>query len=190
MISEEQIIDRVLNGETDLFGVLVERYHERIFVLSRGYVHHVQDAEDITQETFLKAFMSLSSFKGKSEFSTWLYRIGVNTAYSFLKKRNIKKIFSFEFIKEDIIERMHSNLNDTPHRKLTSKETQEIIYKEIDKLPKRQKEAFILNRIDEMSQKEIAEVMSLSVSAVDSLIQRAKRNLKEKLILLINENKQ
>lgn len=191
MISDEKIIDKVLEGETDLFRLLVERYHERIFILSRGFAHQEQDAEDITQETFLRAFMSLGSFKRKSEFSTWLYRIGVNTAYTFLKKRNRKKIFSsYESLKETIIDFTHTNINDTPHKDLLSKELQELICKEIDKLPIKQREAFILSRLDQMSQKEIAHVMSLSVHAVESLIQRANKKLKEKLTKIINENEQ
>lgn len=193
MISDEKIIDRILEGETDLFRLLVERYHERIFILSRGFAHQEQDAEDITQETFLRAFMSLGSFKRKSEFSTWLYRIGVNTAYTFLKKRNRKKIFSsYEALKETIVGYTHTNINinDTPHKDLVNKELHELICKEIDKLPKKQREAFIMSRLDQMSQKEIANVMSLSVHAVESLIQRANKRLKEKLTIIINENEQ
>ncbi|MFA6770807.1 MAG: sigma factor, partial [Bacteroidales bacterium] len=64
MISDEKIIEKVLEGETDLFRLLVERYHERIFILLRGFVHQIEDAEDVTQETFIKAFISLGSFKG------------------------------------------------------------------------------------------------------------------------------
>ncbi len=189
MISEEQIIEGVLEGETDLFRLLVERYHERIFILSRGFVHQIEDAEDVTQETFIKAFISLGSFKGRSEFSTWLYRIGVNSAYTFLRKKSRKQILSrSELTKESIVELMHSNIDDTPQKLLISKETQEFIYKEIDKLPKRQREVFILSRVEQMSQKKIAEVTNVSVSAVESLIQRAKRNLKEKLISIIDEN--
>lgn len=189
MISEEKIIERVLEGETDLFRQLVERYHESIFVLSRGFAHQVQDAEDITQETFVKAFMSLGSFKRESEFSTWLYRIGVNSAYSYLKKRGRKKNFSTnELTKEAIVELLHSNIDDTPHKLLVRKELQEFVYKEIDRLPNRQREAFILSRLEQMSQKEIAQVMVLSEHAVESLIQRAKKNLKGKLKLIINES--
>lgn len=191
MISEEdKIIERVLEGETDLFRLLVERYHERIFVLSRGFVHQIQDAEDVTQETFLRAFISLGNFKGECEFSTWLYRIGLNTAYSFLRKRSRKSILSFYGSKHEVnIELLPSNGNDTPHKLLISKESMELICKEIDRLPIKQREAFILSRLDQMSQIEISQIMSLSVHAVESLIQRAKKKLKEKLILIINENR-
>lgn len=189
MISEDKIIERVLDGETEMFRLLVERYHERIFILSRGFVHQVQDAEDITQETFLRAFISLGSFRGGAEFSTWLYRIGINSAYSFLRKREKRTIFSFYESKIGAIANLlQTNKDDNPHRLLSSKEVQELIYKEIDRLPERQRVAFIFSRLDDMSQKEIAKIMSLSVHAVESLIQRAKKQLKEKLISVINEN--
>ncbi|PKO98359.1 MAG: hypothetical protein CVU13_10950 [Bacteroidetes bacterium HGW-Bacteroidetes-8] len=189
MISEDKIIERVLDGETEMFRLLVERYHERIFILSRGFVHQVQDAEDITQETFLRAFISLGSFRGSSEFSTWLYRIGINSAYTFLRKRDKRTISSFYETKIGAIANLlQTNKNDNPHRLLSSKEAQELIYKEIDRLPERQRVAFIFSRLDDMSQKEIAKIMSLSVHAVESLIQRAKKQLKEKLISVINEN--
>lgn len=176
MISEDKIIERVLDGETDMFRLLVERYHERIFILSRGFVHQLQDAEDITQETFLRAFISLGSFRGSSEFSTWLYRIGINSAYTFLRKREKKSILSFYESKVGAIANLlQTNKNDNPHRILSSKEVQELIYREIDRLPQRQRVAFIFSRLDEMPQKEIAQIMSLSVHAVESLIQRAKK---------------
>src|SRR3989339_915170 len=188
MISEDKIIERVLDGETDMFRLLVERYHERIFILSRGFVHQLQDAEDITQETFLRAFISLGSFRGSSEFSTWLYRIGINSAYTFLRKRNRKSIPEFYTQKiAALTDFITSTKPENPQTIMSGKQTEEIIYKEIDNLPVTQKTAFILSRLDGLSQKEIAEIMSLSVQAVDSLIQRAKRQLKIKLITIINE---
>jgi RNA polymerase sigma-70 factor (ECF subfamily) len=190
MIEERTIIDRVLEGETDKFRLIVEQYNERIFLLVRGYVHQIEDAEDVTQETFLQAFISLGDFKGNSAFSTWLYRIAVNTSYSYLRKKNKRSVFSYYETKiSSLAEHLQTNRNDNPQKQLSSKQTEEQIFKEIDKLPTKQRTAFILSRIQDMSQKEIAEVMSLSAHAVESLIQRAKKQLKIKLISIINENK-
>lgn len=190
MIEEKKIIELVLEGETEMFRFLVEQYHERIFVLARGFTHQIQDAEDITQETFLNAFVSLGDFKGNSEFSTWLFRIGINTAYSFLRKKKIRSIITYYETKlNQISEQFQTNKNDNPHKILSDKQSEELIFKEIDKLPANQRTAFILSRLHETSQKEIAEIMCLSVHAVESLIQRAKKQLKIKLISIINENK-
>lgn len=189
MIDQEKIIARVLEGETEMFRLLVELYNERIFILARGFVHQVQDAEDLTQETFLNAFLALGDFKGKSEFSTWLYRIGINTIYSYLRKKQRRSVITYyETFVNNISEQFHSNKNDTPHKILTTKQTEEIIYRAIDKLPPNQRTALILSRLDGLSQKEIAEVMSLSVHAVESLLQRGKKQLKIKLIPIINEH--
>ncbi|PKO96090.1 MAG: hypothetical protein CVU12_07130 [Bacteroidetes bacterium HGW-Bacteroidetes-7] len=188
MRDEKKIIDSILSGETEMYRLLVERYHEKIFILVRGFVHQTEDAEDVTQETFMQAFVSLGSFNGKSEFSTWLYRIGINSAYDFIKKRNRKSIIEFYTEKISALnDFITSTKTDNPQTIMSGKETEEIIYKEIDNLPANQKTALILSRLDGLSQKEIAEIMSLSVQAVDSLIQRAKRQLKIKLIPIINE---
>lgn len=181
----DKVIERILVGETELFRLLVDCYHHKVFVLIRGFVHQEQDAEDLTQETFINAFVSLGSFKGKAEFSTWLYRIAVNTTYSFLRKSQREKMSPFlasENGKENEKEKGKS-----PYQQTSERQINEFIYKEIDRLPNNQRIAFVLSRVDGMSQKEIAKVMGVSVSAVDSLVQRAKRKLKEKLKFLIDE---
>jgi RNA polymerase sigma-70 factor (ECF subfamily) len=188
MKDEKKIIDNILSGDTEMYRLLVERYHEKIFILVRGIEHQIQDAEDVTQETFMQAFISLGRFNGRSEFSTWLYRIGINSAYDFLRKRNRKSIIEFYTEKIGALTDFITNTKtENPQTIMSGKETKEIIYKEIDNLPTNQKTALILSRLDGLSQKEIAEIMTLSVEAVDSLIQRAKRQLKIKLIPIINE---
>jgi len=188
MRDEIKIIEDILSGETEMYRLLVERYHEKIFILVRGFVHQTEDAEDVTQETFMQAFVSLGSFNGRSEFSTWLYRIGINSAYDFIRKRKRKSIVEFYTEKiSALTDFLSTSKTENPQTIMSGKETEEIIYKEIDNLPANQKTALILSRLDGLSQKEIAEIMSLSVQAVDSLVQRAKRQLKIKLISIINE---
>lgn len=193
----DKIIERILEGETDLFRLLVEYYHNRIFILIRGFVHQEQDAQDLTQETFINAFVSLGSFRGKSEFSTWLYRIAVNTTYSFLRKRERAIPFLINrdkgqggkvggvWMRKDF---MPIGKEKSPHDQASERQINSFIYKEIDRLPKNQRTAFVLSRIEEMSQKEIAQVMGVSVRAVESLLQRAKRNLKSKLKIILDES--
>lgn len=201
MKDQEQVIKRILEGETELFRLLVDCYHNRIFVLTRGFVHVVQDAEDLTQDTFINAFVSLGSFKGKSDFSTWLYRIAVNTTYSFLRKKprqatNNKKIDSaIEETNDKRTEWANGQIDvrergRDPYETTSQKQINELIYREIDRLPTSQRTAFVLSRVEEMSQKEIAKVMNSSVHAVESLLQRAKKRLKIKLIPIINESRQ
>lgn len=199
MEHQAKIINKVLVGDNDSFRLLVDYYYHKIFVLTRGFVHNIEDAEDLTQETFINAFISLGNFKGKSDFSTWLTRIAINTTYSFLRKKKqrflpfsvyeslVNTLTSSTQEKKSQIKEREGNRSKSPYEITSEKQINEIIYKEIDMLPMNQRTAFVLSRIDEMSQKEIAIIMDLSVSAVDSLIQRAKRNLKEKLKLIIDE---
>lgn len=200
MKDQEQIIKRILEGEAELFRLLVDFYHNRIFVLTRGFVHVVQDAEDITQETFINAFVSLGSFKGKSDFSTWLYRIAINTTHSFLRKKsrsatNNKKIDSAIEVTNDKRAEWANGQIDMresgrdPYEIISEKQINELIYREIDRLPTSQRTAFVLSRVEEMSQKEIAKVMNSSVHAVESLLQRAKKRLKIELTPIIYENR-
>jgi len=187
-MNEERIIECVLNGETEMFRLLVERYHERVFILSRGFVHSREDAEDVTQDTFLKAFISLGYFAGRSEFSTWLFRICINTSLSFVKKKNKSYLLSEYSDKIKLfIDKFSHDKSETPYLILSGKERREFIYKEIDKLSENQKTAFILSRLDELSQKEIAKIMMISEHAVESLIQRANKQLKNKLKSIIDE---
>jgi len=187
-MNEERIIESVLNGETEMFRLLVERYHERVYILSRGFVHSREDAEDVTQDTFMKAFISLGNFYGKSEFSTWLFRICINTSLTHVKKKN--KGFFFSEIGEklkSLIDQFSNDKSETPFNILSDKEKREIVYKEIDSLSEKQKTAFVLSRLEELSQKEIAKIMIISEHAVESLIQRANRQLKNKLKTLLDE---
>ncbi|MHC1780686.1 MAG: RNA polymerase sigma factor [Bacteroidales bacterium] len=187
-MNEERIIEYVLNGETEMFRLLVERYHERVFILSRGFVHSREDAEDVTQDTFLKAYISLGDFSGRSEFSTWLFRICINTSLSQVKKKN-KRFFLVEYSEKlkSFLEQFSHDKSETPYSILSEKERREIIYKEIDKLTEKQKIAFVLSRLEELSQKEIAKIMMISEHAVESLIQRANKQLKNKLKSIIDE---
>lgn len=178
-----QIINRVLNGEIELFSAIVERYHLKVYSLCIGFVHHQEDAEDITQEVFTNLFTSLASFKGNSQFSTWLYRIAVNTTYSFCrnKRRRETVMFFGLFSAVESEYSLDSSSDDEPDHILNKKQMHKIIFQAIDLLPANQRKAFILSKYDDFSQREIAAIMELSEEAVESLLQRAKRNLQKKL---------
>jgi RNA polymerase sigma factor (sigma-70 family) len=178
-----QIVNRVINGEVELFSAIVERYHLKVYSLCIGFIHQQEDAEDITQDIFTNVFTSLDSFKGNSQFSTWLYRIAVNTTYTFLRQKRRREaimlygmFFTAEF--EFSYTLPHC---DEPDRILSKKQTNEKVFNAIDSLPSNQRKAFILSKYDDLSQRKIAEIMKISEEAVESLLQRAKRNLQTKL---------
>lgn len=149
------------------------------FVLNR------EDAEDIAQEVFLEAYRSLDSFRQESKLSTWLYRIAVTKSLDHLRKKKRKKRFSslkrvmgFNDPAEELA--LPSSI-ETPAEVLSGSERTEILQSALDSLPDNQKTAFLLSKYDGYSNQEIADVMQTTVSAVESLVHRAKKNLQKKL---------
>lgn len=176
LMQESEIIRSVLDGHTAEFSLLVKAHEAAVFRIVMGFLHQKEDAEDITQEVFVKAFQSLDSFAGRSSFSTWLYRIAIHTSLNELKKRKRKRIWSmalemFQF----------PSSNKDPEQELTGKSEQELIRKAIDTLPAKQRMAFILSRYEELPQREVAQIMELSEGAVEQLLIRARDNLKKNL---------
>lgn len=141
------------------------------------------DAEDISQEVFIEVYRSLNKFEGQSSLSTWIYRITVNKSLDFLrKKRSVKRFGFFTSLFGGEGEQLHDRGHfEHPGVALENKEKSRFLFDAIESLPEKQKTAFVLFNIEELPQKEIAEIMAISPKAVESLIQRAKVNLREKL---------
>ena len=158
------------------FEEIVAEHWQVVFRTIMGFLHCIEDAEDVTQEVFLKAYKHRNMFRGESAVATWLYRIAVNLSLNYISQRRHKAYFPLE---ERDSNRVVSG--DDPHRQLERKETESAVRSAIDSLPERQRVAFVLSRYDDLSQKEIATVMKLSEGAVEQLLQRAKANLSQKL---------
>lgn len=154
---------------------MVKEHQLFIFRTAIGFVHNQHDAEDITQEVFIKAYQNLEKFRGESEISTWLYRIAVNCSLNFLAKS--KRRASLWSDKPFWESSPKGRDEKTPQRQLELSEEESRVAALIDKLPKRQRTAFILSRYNELSQKEVAEVMEISEGAVEQLLFRARGNL-------------
>jgi len=179
-MSDQQIIEEILKGNQTMYRLLVEKYQKMVFVTAIGFVHGKEDAEDLTQEIFLKAWESLSSFKGDSEFSTWLYRIAVNSCINSAQKK--QRNHFIELAEEWIQSFFHLESGDKDSQQLLeANETDAAIQKAIDSLPISQRTAFLLSTFDDLSQKQIADVMQRTEGAVEQLLQRAKTNLQKKL---------
>lgn len=177
---DKAYIERVLNGQKNEFRWLVEKYRKFVFRTALGFVHNSEEAEDLAQEVFVRIYQSLSQFQGKSEFSTWLYRITINvctTHVSHNRRKNILQLTG-HYLREALCLPCPDN---NPQEKLTQDEKSEAIRRAIDSLPAKQHIAFTLSKYDELSQKEIARIMQISEGAVEQLLQRAKINLQKKL---------
>lgn len=182
---EKDIINQILQGDKDKFRILVEQYQQMVFKICLGFLHNKDDADDLTQDIFIQAYLSLYSFKGKAAFSTWLYRIAVNASLNYIRKssknfilQRIDTIFGTGKVKE--ISLPVSDM-ENPEDVLIRQEHVEWLQRALDALPENQRTAIVLSKYDDLSQKEIAEIMNISEGAVEALIQRAKKNLREKL---------
>ncbi len=165
-----------------IFAEIYAEYSKRVFNTALHYVHNTHDAEEITQDVFITVYESYHTFNRQSSLSTWIYRIAINKSLDFLNAKKRKKRFGLIiglFTNDEDNEIPHSF--DHPGVSLEQKEATERIFLCINELPDNQKTALILNKIEQQSQSQIAEIMGLSAKAVESLIQRAKINLEKKL---------
>ena len=182
-MNEVELIQGLRNGEEVAFKFLVNNYQDRVFNTAIGIVQNAEDAEDVAQEVFIQVFRSVQSFKAESKLSTWIYRITTTRALDHLRSRKSKKRFGF-------LQRLFGEGNEPiyelpdfhhPGVSLDRKENAALLFKAIDKLPEKQKIAFTLNKLEDLSYVEVSDVMQVSVPAVESLMHRAKQNLRKML---------
>jgi RNA polymerase sigma-70 factor (ECF subfamily) len=184
-MTETEIIQKLQQGNEQAFKQLVGNYQKLVVNTCFGMVHSTEDAEDIAQEVFIEVFRSIQNFRADAKLSTWLYRIAINRSLNFIRDNKNKKWFqSFEDVvrgKNAQLQGISSAHNETPSADMENKQRAIILHEAIGSLPENQKTAFTLNKYEDLSYKEISEVMDLSVSSVESLIHRAKLNLQKKL---------
>lgn len=191
-MTEKELIVLLKKKDREAFKVIVEQYEDTVYNTSLGMLQNEEDAEDIAQEVFMQVFESIHSFKEESKFSTWLYRITITKSLDFLRKKKRKKRFSWiqGLYGENDEEMAEAPDFMHPGIKLENKEEAAVLFKAIEKLPEKQKAAFILNKLESLSYAEIAEIMGTSIVAVDSLFQRSKKNLRKDLAAYYKMNAQ
>jgi RNA polymerase sigma-70 factor (ECF subfamily) len=179
-LEEEILISRLVDGDTHAFASLFESYKDKVYNTSLGLLRNVRDAEDITQEVFVEIFLSIKHFERKSNLSTWIYRITISKALDLIRKNKRKKRFAFITSLFGEKGELVADPPDFVHPGVTAenKELSAILFNAIAKLPQSQKIAFTLCKTEGLSYEETADVMNISVSAVESLMFRAKQNLR------------
>ena len=181
---DRELTARILSGETTAFKTLVNLYQDQVLNTCYRFVLNREDAEDISQDVFVEVYRSISQFEGKSRLSTWIYRITVNKSLDFMRKERRKMRSSLMKSSLDSGVERKLIINDSrqdPEQSLRQAEDLIILRDAVNRLPENQQIAFTLSKYDEISNREIADVMGTTVSSVESLIHRAKLNLRKKL---------
>ena len=182
-LEDKKLIDRALEGDENAFRSLLEKYRNLVFSIMLKMVRNKQEAEDLTQEAFMKAFASLASFNDEFAFSTWLMKIASNNCIDFLRKKKLKTYSIHEPIqyKDEKIEIEIPDHDPSPERTLLQSERSRMIEETINELPERYRYVIILRHKEEKSYEEIAEIMNLPLGTVKAQIFRAREILYKKL---------
>lgn len=181
---ELPLLERARKGDHDAFAALVDRYEGKIYRLARNITQNEEDAEDVLQESFLKAFSHLDTFQGQSKFYTWIVRIAVNEALMKLRKRKSDRTVSLDEptdTGEDTVTREIAVWDDDPEQKYSQAELRKILDDAVQSLKPSFRTVFILRDIEELSTEETAESLNISIPAVKSRLLRARLQLREKL---------
>jgi RNA polymerase sigma factor (sigma-70 family) len=184
-VTEQELIAGLQSGEESAFQLLVNKYKDLVYNTALGVVQNAEDAEDVAQEVFIQVFRSIQNFKAEAKLSTWLYKITTTRALDLLRAKKSKKRFG-------LLKRLWENGEgeeptaeikefNHPGVELERKEDAAQLFKAIAELPENQKVAFVLHKLEGLSYLEVSEAMGNSLAAVESLLHRAKLNLRKTL---------
>jgi len=181
-MNDYDLVSKIKNGDQNAFKQLFEEYQHLVFNISYRMSGNQEEAEDTTQDVFIKIFHAIGKFRGEATLSSWIYRIAVNTCLKRERRKKLENWISLEFLFQEKEQLQPVSPEETPAQQIEIAEKEQIVQKAIQSLPERQKTALILYRYENLSYEEIAAVMEISLSAVESLLHRAKDNLTKKLL--------
>jgi RNA polymerase sigma-70 factor (ECF subfamily) len=186
-MDEKELIQQVIqHSNHQAFGILVDRYSKMVITTCMGFIGNYQDAEDIAQDVFVELYESLPEFRSESKLSTWIYRIAVNKSLNFLRRKK-RETFLHTIVgakRKGNTEQTLDGIvgNQAPDNNIEYREQHKVLREAMNMLPENQRIALVLSTYHELSYKEIAEVMDTSVSSVESLLFRAKNNLRKTMV--------
>jgi RNA polymerase sigma-70 factor, ECF subfamily len=175
--SDLELVDAFKSGNVQAFNELVSRYQTKVYWIARRFVGNHEDADDITQEVFVKVYHKLKDFRSDSSFYTWVYRIATNTAINVLRKRKIVNLVHL-----DEAFPVLSSLSDDsldPVKKLEMKENQTLLEDAITKLPAKQKQVFVLRYFEEMPYEDISKILKITVGGLKANYFHALKNIQK-----------
>lgn len=182
-ISDQVLLERITQGSEDAFRKIFERHRDRVFNLAYRYAGSLADAEEITQDVFIKIFKKAGTFQHRSKFTTWLYRITVNTCLNYKRRQQIN-IESIEAMAENGLTAQEPVAPDSanPEAIYRRRQKAKLIRQALDQIPAKSRLAFILNKFEGYSYDEISEVLGTNRNTVAALIHRAKMQIKKILL--------
>jgi RNA polymerase sigma factor (sigma-70 family) len=190
-LEDKEFIQHLKKNDEKAFQLMVDLFSKKVYNTCIGMLQNMEDAEDVTQEIFITVHLNIGLFKEESSLSTWIYRISVNKCLEFIRKKHRKKrVGVFKSIFTSDGEKALENHSDFIHPgiQLENKERAKVLFKAIELLPEQQKSAYVLHKLEQISYNEIAGIMEVSLSSVESLLFRAKQNLKKHLATYYEEN--
>jgi RNA polymerase sigma-70 factor, ECF subfamily len=187
--TDVELVRRAQQDDERAFGELVTRYESKVYSLAMKMLRNPEDAEDVLQETFLRAYRGIKSFKGNSTFSTWIYRITANSALMRLRKKQLPQV-SIEDSDERETPISIVDWAPGPVEQLLNQEMQRVMDEAIETLPPEFRQVFILRDVEELSNADVAEILDLSVAAVKSRLHRARLKVRNRLAHYFSETKQ
>lgn len=181
-MTDSQLIKEIRNNNNLAFRKLINKYKQLVYNTAFRLVNNTSDAEDIFQDVFLEIFKSCCYIQNEDDLTMWIYKIAYNKSISYLRKKNPAKANTQppDPAIQELQQKQFIEIS-TPAKQLEQKEAIAQLYQLIDQLPKNQKKVLLLHKFDGLSQKQIGDRLNLSINSVESLIYRAKKNLKQKL---------
>jgi len=180
-LNEQELILALQKGDPPAFKQLVETWQNMVFNTVLGIVQDVQEAEDVAQEVFIQVYQSVAGFRGEAKLSTWLYRIAVTKALDAERKKKSKKRIANLKIWIGLGEKEEAVHFHHPGVQLDNKERAAVLFSAMQQLPENQRIAFTLIKTEGLAYEEVADIMNLTIKAVEALMHRAKENLRKKL---------
>jgi RNA polymerase sigma-70 factor (ECF subfamily) len=182
-VTESELLIDLKAGSEAAFRRFVDTYQNRVYTLAFRLLGDRNEADDVAQEVFAEVYETIGQFRGEAAFSTWLYRITTTRSLAHLRKKRTRKRFAFVTSLFGESNELLHDLPDTnqPDQLLTQSEETQLLIRAVSQLPDTQRAAFTLHYMDGLSYKEVAAILETTVSAVESLLHRAKRQLRQKL---------